>query len=166
MMAFKRKNRWNQRQRHFGGRWPQYQAPAQWVCVIWVNTALPGLGCCFGQGSGPSAKNADRSAHLWWKQFAGTQGGICCDSAVDCSGTSPLWATKLPFCPTLTVAPPDLGQVAAAFAGLFAEFDDVPACCLGGDGNLSHSLFPITEVHRQYHLRKKNRVSGAEGETI
>lgn len=75
MMAFKKKNRWNQRQRHFGGRWPPYQAPAQWVCVIWVNTALPGLGCCFGQGSGPSARNADRSAHLWWKQFSGTKGG-------------------------------------------------------------------------------------------
>lgn len=75
MMAFKKQNRWNQRQRHFEGRWPEYQAPAQWVCVIWVNAALPGLGCCFGQGSGPSAKNADRSAHLWWKPFAGTGGG-------------------------------------------------------------------------------------------
>lgn len=66
------------------------------------------------------------------------------------------------FQPPLTVASPHLGEVAAAFAGLFAEFDDVPACCLGGDGHLSHSLFPIAEVHGQYHLRNNNSVMRAE----
>lgn len=40
MTPFKKKNRWKQRQRHGGGRWPQYHAPAWWVCVAWVNTAL------------------------------------------------------------------------------------------------------------------------------
>lgn len=107
-------------------------------------------------------------------------GGICSDSAADCGGTSPpLWATNLhhladgktarwgdysrTFEPALTVASPDLGQVAAAFAGLFAEFDHVPACCLGGDGHLSHSLFPIAEVHCQYHLRNRNSVMRADG---
>lgn len=102
-------------------------------------------------------------------------GGICSDSAADCGGTSPpLRATNLhhladgktarwgdysrTFEPALTVASPDLGQVAAALARLFAEFHHVPACCLGGDGHLSHSLFPIAEVHCQYHLRNRNSV--------
>lgn len=35
MAQFKKKHRWKQRQRHSGGRWPQYQAPAWWVCVMW-----------------------------------------------------------------------------------------------------------------------------------
>lgn len=65
------------------------------------------------------------------------------------------------FEPALTVASPDLSQVAATLAGLFAELNDIPARRLGGDGHLSHSLFPVTEVHRQYHLKqeqKKKRV--------
>lgn len=40
MAPFKKKNRRKERQRHSGGWWPQYQAPAWWVCVTWVNTAL------------------------------------------------------------------------------------------------------------------------------
>lgn len=65
-----------------------------------------------------------------------------------------------PFRPALTVASPDLSQVAAALAGLFAELDDIPARRLGGDGHLSHSLFPIAEVHRQDHLREEYKRSG------
>lgn len=63
--------------------------------------------------------------------------------------------TYMKFEPALTVASPDLSQVAATLAGLFAELDDIPARRLGGDGHLSHSLFPVTEVHRQYHLKQE-----------
>lgn len=55
----------------------------------------------------------------------------------------------------LTVASPDLSQVAATLARLFAELNDIAARCLRGDGHLSYSLFPIAEVHRQYHLKKE-----------
>lgn len=57
----------------------------------------------------------------------------------------------------LTIAPPDLSQVAAALAGLFAELDDIPARRLGSDGHLSHGLFPITEVYCQYHLGDRHK---------
>ena len=67
----------------------------------------------------------------------------------------------------LTVASPDLSQVAATLARLFTELDDIPARRLRGDGYLSHSLFPIAEVHRQYHLKegknKKKRQEETEG---
>lgn len=53
----------------------------------------------------------------------------------------------------LTVASPDLSQVAAALAGLFAKLDDVAARRLGCDGDLGRGLLPIAEVHRQYHLK-------------
>lgn len=61
--------------------------------------------------------------------------------------------TQLQSC--LTVASPDLSQVTAALAGFFAELDDVAARRLRSDGHLGHSLFPIAEVHRQYHLKNR-----------
>lgn len=64
---------------------------------------------------------------------------------------------------SLTVAPPDLGQVAAALAGLLAELHHVPARGLRSDGHLGGGLFPIAEVNRQYHLqrdRERGRVWG------
>lgn len=69
------------------------------------------------------------------------------------------------FRPALTVASPDLSQVAAALTGLFAELNNIPARCLRGDGHLSHSLFPIAEVHRQYHLKEEwKKQSGGDWE--
>lgn len=53
----------------------------------------------------------------------------------------------------LTIASPDLSQVAADLAGLFAELDDIAARRLRGDRHLGYSLFPITEVHSQDHLK-------------
>lgn len=58
--------------------------------------------------------------------------------------------------PLLTVASPDLGQVAAALAGLLAELDHVAARCFRGDGHLGRGLFAIAEVHRQYHLKEED----------
>lgn len=55
MAQFKKKHRWKQRQRHSGGRWPQYQAPAWWVCVMWVNTALV-WDVVFDKGVAPQQK--------------------------------------------------------------------------------------------------------------
>lgn len=60
----------------------------------------------------------------------------------------------------LTIASPHLGQMAAALAGLFTELDDIAARCFRGDGHLSHGLLPVTEVHRQYHLKGEGRQWG------
>lgn len=66
---------------------------------------------------------------------------------------------------SLTVAPPDLGQVAAALAGLLAELHHVPARGLWSDGHLGGGLFPIAEVNRQYHLREGGGEEGRSRET-
>lgn len=62
---------------------------------------------------------------------------------------------------SLTVAPPDLSQVAAALTGLLAELHHVPAGGLRSDGHLSGGLLAIAEVNRQDHLQEKTQ--GCEG---
>lgn len=180
MEQFKKKNRWRQRDRHSRGSCPQYQAPAWWVGGTWVNTA-PVWDVVFNKGVAPQQKmlisqhDCDGSKSLgWWGNLLWQCSGLW-QHVTSLSHKSTLELlhsadgkktrcvdSSHTFQPPLTVASPHLGEVAAAFAGLFAEFDDVPACCLGGDGHLSHSLFPIAEVHGQYHLRNKNSVMRAE----
>ena len=55
----------------------------------------------------------------------------------------------------LTVASPDLGQVAAALSRLLAELHHIAARGLGRDGDLSHGLLAVAEVHRQDHLEEE-----------
>lgn len=65
---------------------------------------------------------------------------------------------------SLTVASPDLGQVAAALTGLLAELHHVPARGLRSDGHLGGGLLPIAEVNRQYHLQEEGKKGGRKEE--
>lgn len=69
------------------------------VCVCNVGEHSPVLGCCFRQGSGPSAKNADKSARLWWEQIAGTVGESALTvqwTVVACHLSEPQICTRVP----------------------------------------------------------------------
>lgn len=85
-----RKTDRKQRQRGFRGRRLHCRAPAEWVCITWVNKALD-WDVVFDRGVAPQQKNADKT---WVSQHDCGDGskslgpsGICSDSVVDCSST-------------------------------------------------------------------------------
>lgn len=58
---------------------------------------------------------------------------------------------------TRTVASPDFSQMAAALSRFFAELHNIAARGLRRDGDLSHSLLAVAEVHCQNHLKERQK---------
>lgn len=97
MAPFKKNNRWKQRQRHCGGRWPQYPAPAWWVCVAWANTALV-WDVVFDKGVAPQQKMLISQHACDGSKWLGQRGNLLWQ----CSGlwwhvTTPLSHKSAPF---------------------------------------------------------------------